>query len=240
VADRANARKAEEGAASPVAAVLPPLEGVGPGKRRLLEAAVVAFAERGYHGVSVRDLAGATGTQAGSFYAHFASKEDLLFELVLLGHRAHHDHVRDAILGAGPDPGDQLRAAVRANIWFHATYPLLTISANSELHALNPQHQATILEMRRSAGSLLIAVVDRGNSTGAFHCPDPWLPLSAVAGMCLRVAWWFHPDVATETPTPLTAYPREAASWLRPEDYTIDSVMDAYSTYALRIFGAQV
>src|SRR4051794_12096601 len=178
--------------------VLPDVAGLAPGKRRLLEAAVSAIAERGYHGVSVRDLAAATGVQAASFYAHFGSKEDLLFELCHLGHRAHHDHVRDAILGSGPSPVDQLRAAVRANIWFHATYPLLTISGNSELHALNPEHLATISALRHDAGALLTAVVERGNSTGVLTCPEPWLPLSAVAGMGLRVAWWFRPAVTTD------------------------------------------
>jgi hypothetical protein len=146
--------------------------------------------------------------------------------------------VRDAILGAGPDPADQLRAAIRANIWFHATYPMLAIAVNSELHALNSEHEAQILSLRHDSGVLLTAVVERGRRSGAFHCPDPWLPLSAVAGMCLRVAWWFRPDVAAEEPGPLTAYPQQAASWLRPEDYTIDSVMDAYADYAVRIFGA--
>jgi AcrR family transcriptional regulator len=219
-------------------ALLPELSDLAAGKRRLLEAAVVGFSERGYHGVSVRDLAAATGVTAPSFYAHFTSKEDLLFQLALVGHRAHHEHLRDAILSAGPDPVDQLRAAVRANIWFHATYPLLAISVNSELHALNPEHEEQILTLRHGAGVLLTAVVERGRAAGVFDCPDPWLPLSAVAGMCLRVAWWFRADVAAEEPGPMTAYPQQAASWLRPEDYTIDSVMDAYGEYALRIFGA--
>jgi AcrR family transcriptional regulator len=232
VAGKANARKAIEDPQ-----VLPTIEGLAAGKRRLLEAAVVAIAERGYHGVSVRDLAGATGVQAASFYAHFGSKEDLLYELCLLGHRAHHAHVRDAILGAGPSPVDQLREAVRANIWFHATYPLLTISGNSELHALNPEHLATIAALRHDSGALLTAVVERGNSTGVFDCAEPWLPLSAVAGMGLRVAWWFRPTVAGDS-SATAAYPRQAASWLRPEDYTIERVMDTYADYALKIFGA--
>ncbi|MDP9101187.1 MAG: TetR/AcrR family transcriptional regulator [Actinomycetota bacterium] len=217
--------------------VLPPLNGLAPGKLRLLEAAVVAFAERGYHGVSIRDLAGQTGIQAASVYAHFASKEDLLFELVIFGHRAHYNHLRDAILGAGTDPVDQLRAAVRANVWFHATYPLLAISANSELHALNPDHEAEVLRLRRDAGVLLSAVVERGNDSGAFHSPHPWLPMSAVAGMCLRVAWWFRPAVDTQE-GPLSEYPKAAASWLGPEDSTIEGLMEAYSDYALKIFGA--
>ncbi|MCU1590797.1 MAG: amtR [Frankiales bacterium] len=231
--DKANDRKALEGAAG----VLPGVEGLAIGKRRLLEAAVVAVAERGYHGVSVRDLASDTGVQAASFYAHFGSKEELLYELCLLGHREHHRCVRDAILGAGADAREQLRAAIRANIWFHATYPLLTISANSELHALNAEHLATIADLRHDAGTLLTAVVERGNSEGVFDCPEPWLPMSAVGGMCLRVAWWFRPAVAVDEGT-LSAYPRQAATWLRPEDYTIERVMDTYADYALKIFGA--
>lgn len=221
----------------PEVGVLPQLTGLAVGKLRLLEAAVVAFAERGYHGVSIRDLAGQTGIQAASVYSHFASKEDLLFELVRLGHRAHYDHLRDAILGAGPDPIEQLRAAVRTNVWFHATYPLLAISANSELHALNPEHEAEVLRLRRDAGVLLSAVVERGNASGAFDSPHPWLPMSAVAGMCLRVAWWFRPAISAEE-GPLSEYPKAAISWLGPEDSTIEGLMEAYSDYALRIFGA--
>jgi AcrR family transcriptional regulator len=233
MADKTNARKAAPAAVG----VLPGVGELAPGKRRLLEAAVVAVAERGYHGVSVRDLASDTGVQAASFYAHFGSKEELLFELTELGHREHHRHVRDAILGAGPDPVEQLRAAIRANVWFHATYPLLAISANSELHALNPEHLAVIAGLRHDAGILLTAVVERGTSAGVFDCPDPWLPMSAVAGMCLRIAWWFRPVAADDSGT-LSAYPRQAATWMRPEDYTIDRVMNTYADYALKIFGA--
>lgn len=149
VRDKANDRKA----LSPVAAVLSWVEGLATGQRRLLEAVVAAEAERGYHRVSVRDLATDTGVQAASFYAHFGSKEELLYEFCLLGHREHHHRcVRDAILGAGADAREQLRAAIRANIWFHATYPLLTISANSELHALNAEHLAGIAGLRHDAG----------------------------------------------------------------------------------------
>src|SRR5207253_1956632 len=104
--------------------LLPPLPVARPvGAQRLLEAAVVAFAERGYHGVSVRDLAGAVGVKAASVYSHFASKEALLAELVSHAHRTHFVAVRDAILGAGPDPAEQLRDGVRANVSYHATYP---------------------------------------------------------------------------------------------------------------------
>src|SRR2546422_9569838 len=117
--------------------LMPGLDSSRAGARRLLEAAVVAFAERGYHGVSVRDLTSAIGIQAGSFYSHFDSKEELLFEIVLLAHERHQAAVRAALLATGAGPAEQLRGTMHANVSFIGTYPYLTIVGSSELHALS-------------------------------------------------------------------------------------------------------
>ncbi len=50
-------------------------------RTRLLAAAARAFAQRGFHAVSMRELARDTGRSLGSFYNHFDSKEELLFTL---------------------------------------------------------------------------------------------------------------------------------------------------------------
>jgi TetR/AcrR family transcriptional regulator, cholesterol catabolism regulator len=47
----------------------------------ILAAAAEAFARRGYHGMSMRSLAKATGRSPAAFYNYFDSKEDLLFVL---------------------------------------------------------------------------------------------------------------------------------------------------------------
>ena len=47
----------------------------------ILEAAAAAIAEHGFHGMSMRGLAGATGRALASFYNYFSSKEELLFSL---------------------------------------------------------------------------------------------------------------------------------------------------------------
>jgi AcrR family transcriptional regulator len=215
--------------------VLPP--GGRPGARRLLEAAVIAFAERGYHGVSVRDLTSAVGIKSGSFYSHFASKERLLAELIVLGHEAHQAQVRDAILGAGPEPVDQLREAVRANIGFYTTWPLLTMVCNGELHALAPDSRERVLALRHDDGVLVAAVIERGNASGAFRCDDTWLAMSAIGGMGVRVAWWYRPPGAGDDP--LSSYPKEALAWLPDSDHSADAIADAYAEFALDIVKAQ-
>src|SRR5579862_1290930 len=48
------------------------------------------FAERGYHGTSLADLAEALGIQKASLYHHIASKEDLLWEVAWAGAEAFH------------------------------------------------------------------------------------------------------------------------------------------------------
>jgi len=47
----------------------------------ILEAAAAAISENGYHGMTMRGLARATGRGLASFYNYFSSKEDVLFSL---------------------------------------------------------------------------------------------------------------------------------------------------------------
>jgi AcrR family transcriptional regulator/ferredoxin len=54
-------------------------------RERLLSAAADIFAERGYDGTRVADIAAAAGVSNGALYAHFASKAELLVQAL----RAH-------------------------------------------------------------------------------------------------------------------------------------------------------
>jgi AcrR family transcriptional regulator len=47
-------------------------------RRKILDAALEAFAKRGYHGVTVPEVAEAAGIGAGTMYRYFADKQDLV------------------------------------------------------------------------------------------------------------------------------------------------------------------
>jgi TetR/AcrR family transcriptional repressor of nem operon len=55
-----------------------------PTKRLLLEAGLSMLLERGYNDLGIQALLKATGTPKGSFYHHFASKEDFALQVVQL------------------------------------------------------------------------------------------------------------------------------------------------------------
>ena len=59
-------------------------------RRELTREAVRLFAEKGYHGTSVGDLADALGTQSGAPSSQLEAKEDLLFEAMREGAAAFH------------------------------------------------------------------------------------------------------------------------------------------------------
>lgn len=50
-------------------------------RRRILDAALVAFAARGYHGTAVPEVAAAAGVGTGTLYRYFANKEALVNEV---------------------------------------------------------------------------------------------------------------------------------------------------------------
>src|SRR4051812_30200506 len=83
-------------------------------RSELTRAAARLFAEKGYHGTSVGDLADALGLQKGSLYAHIESKADLLWEVASEGAAAFHEAL-DAIPDEGP-VFERIRAALRAHL----------------------------------------------------------------------------------------------------------------------------
>jgi AcrR family transcriptional regulator len=68
-------------------------------RERLLRAAADVFAERGYDGTRVADIAAAAGVSNGALYAHFSSKADLLVDAL----RTHGRNLLCELFAAEPD-----------------------------------------------------------------------------------------------------------------------------------------
>lgn len=195
---------------------LPDLAAPGP-RRVILHAALKLFAERGFSGASIRDVAAASGVQHATLYSHFPSKEHVLAELARIGHEEHLRTVRAALLDCQPDPRHQLAAYVKAHVGMHTKYPMLAVVANSELHMLSQKLGGPTFEIRKHSESLLRDIVQRGIDRGVFRVKNLWLAVAAIGGMGLRVAYWFTGDA----------------------EATAQETADTYAEFALRILNAE-
>src|SRR3954453_15535119 len=82
-------------------------------REELTRIAARLFADKGYQGTSLADLAEGLGVQKPSLYHHIASKEDLLWEVAREGARAFH-RALDAV-PEGP-AAERIRLALRAHL----------------------------------------------------------------------------------------------------------------------------
>ena len=174
--------------------LLPPGVELTPPRRRLYETALRLFGEHGFHGVSIRDIAAELGQQPSAIYFHVSSKTELLFELALIGHQAHFQRLQDALIDAGSEPLDQLRAVVLAHLSGHMEYPAMARLTNRELGALPPDQLRTVLTIRTQTEQVFVDVLDRGVRMGAFVVADTFLGAKALGALGIRLPEWWTPD----------------------------------------------
>jgi AcrR family transcriptional regulator len=174
------------------------------------------------------------GVQPSSLYAHYRAKEDLFSDLVFLANDEIHQRLMAALLEAGNDPADQLATLVRSHVMFHAEYPLLATIGHNDLHVLTGESLHRVTRVRRESSSLMLNVIERGNQAGVFACPQPWLAVAGIAGMCIRLASWYRaPGLATSEDT--EGYAADVRDWMPTFD--VDTVCETFASFALSLAG---
>lgn len=103
---------------SPSTAYAPADRETGDGRALILDTAARLFREDGYAATSLRDIAARCGMKAGSLYYHFASKDEIIGEVLRIGVERVADHVRRSVAALPPDADARtlLHTAVRAHL----------------------------------------------------------------------------------------------------------------------------
>ncbi|QEV17253.1 TetR/AcrR family transcriptional regulator [Streptomyces alboniger] len=159
--------------------------------RRLLIAAVEAFAERGYHATTTRDIAGRAGMSPAALYIHYKTKEELLHRISRIGHDKALTILRTAADGEG-SAADRLAAAVRSFVGWHAAHHTTARVVQYELDALGEEHRTEIVALRRESDAAVRGIINDGVRAGEFDVPDVPGTTLAVLSLCIDVARWFN------------------------------------------------
>ncbi|MEU9203619.1 TetR/AcrR family transcriptional regulator [Streptomyces sp. NPDC048332] len=159
--------------------------------RRLLVAAVDAFAERGYHATTTRDIAGRAGMSPAALYIHYKTKEELLHRISRIGHDRALTLLESAADGRGTAT-ERLDGAVRAFVRWHAERHTTARVVQYELDALAEEHRTEIVELRRRSDAAVRRIIGEGVAAGEFDVRDVPGTALAVLSLCIDVARWFN------------------------------------------------
>jgi AcrR family transcriptional regulator len=166
--------------------------------RRLLVAAVEAFAERGYHATTTRDIAGRAGMSPAALYIHYKTKEELLHRISSIGHGRALAILRAAESSAGTS-AERLAEAVRSFVRWHAERHTTARVVQYELESLGVEHRPEIIELRRQSDAVVRRILSDGVRDGEFDVPDVPGTTLAVLSLCIDVSRWFK-DEGRRTP----------------------------------------
>jgi len=158
----------------------------------VVAAAVTLFSRKGYHGTTVRDIALESGMLSGSLYAHFESKEDLLYEIVL--------RAADQFMAAiGPVVGSAVPAAVKLKEAMAGHLRVMAASGGAaaifmhEWKALTGERRAVIAERRRTYEGAFTAIIREGVATGELRPVDEKFARLLVLSAVNWLYQWYDP-----------------------------------------------
>ena len=127
----------------------------------ILDAAAQLLRSRSYEGLTVRALADSVGIKSGSIYHHFASKDEIVGEVVVEGVRVVLEAVQAALAALPLDatPRQRLEVAVKHHLLSSLEHSNYTSASIRSFAYLPPTVQATCKLARRRYEDLWRALI---------------------------------------------------------------------------------
>jgi TetR/AcrR family transcriptional regulator, cholesterol catabolism regulator len=166
----------------------------------VVRAAGRLFADKGYHGTSMRDLGRELGLHGSSLYSHISSKEDLLVDVVMRGADLFEAAARSAVAEAA-DPPTRLEALVAAHVAVVLDHIDESRTFLNEARALEDEHRGRVVEARDRYEAVFRQVLTDGVAQGHFR-PDLDVRMSAIYILSIlnAVDRWYRVDGELDRP----------------------------------------
>ncbi|WP_394620464.1 TetR/AcrR family transcriptional regulator [Lentzea sp. JNUCC 0626] len=162
-------------------------------EERVREAAVRLFAERGFHGTGIRDLAQAAGLSSATLYHYMGTKEDLLVSIMRTSLTELITQA-EAIAARAANETDRLVALVEMHVQAHAEKPRETAVVDGEMRALTGDRRAEIVALRDRYEQIWQDAIVDGVQAGRLNVTEPSVARLALLEMCSGVSRWYSPD----------------------------------------------
>ena len=164
-----------------------------PGTEQLIvDAAIAAMFEHGYHGTSVRQIADRAGMSVANVYYYFPSKHDLLFRFMEGSAIQLQARLQELLEGLPADHVERFRAAIRLFVERHTVSQAAAFVASTELRALDDEARAAVIARRNGIEEVFRAIVREGVDAGVFQVDDLKMTVRAILDMGSSVSSWYR------------------------------------------------
>ncbi|MDP9495425.1 MAG: TetR/AcrR family transcriptional regulator [Actinomycetota bacterium] len=167
-------------------------------RQDVIEAAGRLFAEKGYHGTSMRDLGRELGLLGSSLYAHVESKQDLLVEVVEEGARLFQASAA-AAAAAGGSSDERLRRLIAGHIQVVLENRDVVRTYLNEARMLDTEHRSRVIAARDAYEQAFRQVIGAGASDATFRPDlDPKLSSIFILSILNALERWYRSDGAVD------------------------------------------
>jgi len=151
------------------------------------------FAERGYHGTSMRDLGKELGLLGSSLYSHVESKQDLLVDVVGEGSRLFEASAAKAT-GHSGSAIEVLAALIDGHVEVVLNNLDIARTFLNEARMLDREHRARVIEARDHYEGAFREVLRVGAADGSFRDDvDPKTDTIFILSILNAVERWYNP-----------------------------------------------
>jgi AcrR family transcriptional regulator len=160
----------------------------------VVRAAGRLFADRGYHGTSMRDLGKELGLLGSSLYSHVSSKQDLLVEVVEEGARLFEESAEKALATEGTS-SDRLDALIAGHVDVVVDNIDVARTFLNEARMLDGEPRSRIIAARDHYEEAFRSVIREGIADGSLGREvDPKIVSIFILSILNAIERWYRPD----------------------------------------------
>jgi AcrR family transcriptional regulator len=155
-------------------------------------AATALFAEKGFNGTSIGDLANKLGLTTASLYYHVSGKQELLLRVLEDGMSSFLSRLEE-LAQEDVEPREKIRLAVENHLHFVLTHKQeVAVFLRERRFLQSPLRESYDARVNRY-DHLFTEVIREGMATGTVPPGDPTLLRLAILGMINWIVEWYEP-----------------------------------------------
>ena len=159
-------------------------------KTEIVSCAARLFREKGYSGVTMRDIAKALDIKAASLYNHISSKQEIL-SLMILSIAGEYTRTIREIEASQAGAVQKIESVISLHIDITAANADALASLNNDWMNLPAEHLSSFLQMRDEYEQIFRKIIGDGMATGELKPHDPEVVIFSILSTLRTLYLWY-------------------------------------------------